>query len=534
IDELENRFLSISNTVMEHHIALKLLSNGSIALIQDTNRYLDLVTQFDKKVSSFLDGLDELSTGRLCFEILDPIDLKRYLIAIQDDLDEQNTNYELVFQHVYQYYAEPMISFTNSADYILIQIPILLKYKFQLPMTLFSTDVVPIPFDLESYLGYKNEFTMINAAKGYIAISSNEYAPLSEEQLRLCWNLRGTYYCEHSYLMISKDVTTCVSAIYYNQNAELITFACQTTFTQNKYFPPKIMDTGSHLVLSNLPQPWILLCDYTQRPQAVEYSTYRILAKSELCACSLAASTEYLITKAMVDCPDDRNDYTEFKSYYAFNKIIFDTLEAAFGMFPSEYIKTRLSDLTEQIPLYNLPVLNWFTGFEDKPQTILQEDNNVIEVPLLDMLYNVYNEVEEELYRSTQEWELAQRQFFNFMKEATGWQLLQFWSGTLSIILWIFAIFLCVCHRKLIIATILSSQKLDEYNIVKTMPTPTEAFPTVPSLKTDDPDWLPILTIPPDHDKILEGIDPFRKTMILAVIVLIIVGVSFTIIFCCF
>ena len=532
INTINEGMNSANQIVFQHEIAIRLLGNGSMTLINEVQRYLDTAINYDKKISAFLDGLDEMSTGRLCFEILDPVDLKRYLIAIERDLDDRDTQYQLAFPHVYQYYAEPMITFTNSPDYILIQIPILLKYKFQVPMSLYSTDVVPVPYGADAYLGVTNEFTLIQIENGYIAISENEYAPMTENQLRLCWKLHGVYYCEHSYLMISKEVTTCVSAIYYQQNAKIITQACKTTYTQNKYYPPKIMDTGKYLVLSNLPSPWYLLCEYSQRPQTIEYSTYRIIEKKDLCECSLAASTQYLINKALADCPAQelgRQD-VEFKTYYAFNKIIFDILESVFDMFAAENVRNKMSSLIESIPYYNLPILNWFNSSDYQITNVMQEDNQIVEVPLIDVLYNVYNNIEDQLYRSTQEWEISQQKFWRYMKEATGWQLFQFWASALSVILWTFAILLCFCHRKIIIGAILSSQKLEEYNLVKTMPT-VQAFDILP---TEDPDLYPILTLHPSHEDVLEGVDPFRKTIILATIVLIILGVSLTILFCCY
>ena len=68
-----------------------------------------------------------------------------------------------------------MISFANSPDYLIIQIPIFLKYKFQPVMSLFSTDVVPVPYDAQTYVGQQNQFTEVQLKKGYFAVSSVQY-----------------------------------------------------------------------------------------------------------------------------------------------------------------------------------------------------------------------------------------------------------------------------------------------------------------------------------------------------------------------
>ena len=49
--------------------------------------------------------------------------------------------------HSYKYYAEPLITFTNSVNKICVQIPILLKHVSQVPMILHSIDTVPVYID---------------------------------------------------------------------------------------------------------------------------------------------------------------------------------------------------------------------------------------------------------------------------------------------------------------------------------------------------------------------------------------------------
>ena len=63
-------------------------------------------------IKGFLDGLDELSTGRLCYEVPDPIMLSKYLRTIATDLERSHIQYTQAFQHTYQYYAEPLISYS--------------------------------------------------------------------------------------------------------------------------------------------------------------------------------------------------------------------------------------------------------------------------------------------------------------------------------------------------------------------------------------------------------------------------------------
>ena len=119
----ERRFWKTHETLNNHHLALYYISKGISTLIPLMRKYRQSVMRYRFMVKSFLDGLDKLSTGRLCYEVLDPIMLDKYLRQIAYNLDRSHSNYRLAFQHTYQYYAEPLISFTNS--------PTILLYRFQ-------------------------------------------------------------------------------------------------------------------------------------------------------------------------------------------------------------------------------------------------------------------------------------------------------------------------------------------------------------------------------------------------------------------
>ena len=89
-------------------------------------------------------GIENLNSGYLTHRILDPKILGKYLEAVEDNLEETAPEFELVFISVYQYYGNSLISFTNTIDDLLLQLPILIKLKVQVPMLLFSIKTVPV------------------------------------------------------------------------------------------------------------------------------------------------------------------------------------------------------------------------------------------------------------------------------------------------------------------------------------------------------------------------------------------------------
>ena len=123
-----------------------------------------------------------------------------------------------------------------------------------------------------------------------------------------------------------------MSAIYYNQESRIKANQCKTIVTFDTTPESKILDAGNILMLMNLQKPWTIACKDVSRVFEIEYSTYRILNRSELCECSLTAGN-YFVSQTDTNCgdmPEARDGY--FTTYYAFNKIILDIITVKFDI----------------------------------------------------------------------------------------------------------------------------------------------------------------------------------------------------------
>ena len=100
-------------------------------------------------------GIESLNSRYLTHRIWDPKILARYLEAITDDMEDVAPDYKPVFTDVYQYSGNSLASFTSTIDDLILQLPILIKLKVQVPMSLYSVDTVPAPLNAETYTGAK-------------------------------------------------------------------------------------------------------------------------------------------------------------------------------------------------------------------------------------------------------------------------------------------------------------------------------------------------------------------------------------------
>ena len=150
-----------------------------------------------------------------------------------------------------------------------------------------------------------------------------------------------------------------MSVIYHDQESAIKANQCKTIVTFDNTPESKILDTSNILILSNLQKPWTIVCKDISRVFEIEYSTYRILNRSELCECLLTADN-YLLSQTDTNCgdmPEARDSY--FTTYYTFSKIILDVITVKFDIQVDDRTIIQSTLLHVDIPGYNLLTLKF-------------------------------------------------------------------------------------------------------------------------------------------------------------------------------
>ena len=333
--------------------------------------------------------------------------------------------FEPVFTNVYQYYGNSLISFTNIIDDLLLQLPILIKLKVKVPMSLFSIETAPVPLDAETYLGEKSEYTQIIPETELIALTENNYIPLTQAQISLCAKIGYMYYCEYAHLLKKCTEHTCMSAIYYDQGSDIKAKQCKTIVTFDTILESKILDAGDLLILLNLQEPWTIACKDISRVFEIEYSTYRILNRSKLCECSLTAGN-YLLSYTNINCgnvPEARDSY--FTTYYSFNKIVLDVITEKFDIQVDENTRNQAALLHDDIPGYDLPTIDFVntTTDQDEDVSILEEDHSQIYAYLNNVLVHMIDKQQTAIFKLNQDFNKNKEKTSQYIKYAENLQV---------------------------------------------------------------------------------------------------------------
>ena len=246
-----------------------------------------------------------------------------------------------------------------------------------------------------------------------------------QAQISLCAKIGYMYYCEYAHLLKKHTEHTCMSAIYYDQGSDIKVKQCKTIVTFDTIPESKILDAGDLLILSNLQKPWTIACKDISRVFEIEYSTYHILNRLELCECLLTAGN-YLLSYMNINCgnaPEARDGY--FTTYYSFNKIVLDIITEKFDIQVDENTRNQATLLHDDIPWYNLPTIDFVqtTTDQDEDISILEEDNLQIYAHLNNVLIHMIDNQQTAIFKLNQDFNKNKEKISQYIKYAENWQV---------------------------------------------------------------------------------------------------------------
>ena len=290
------------------------------------------------------------------------------------------------------------------------------------------------------------------------------------------------------------------------------------------------MDAGNILILSNLQKPWTIVCKDISRVFEIEYSTYCILNRSELCECSLTAGN-YLLSQTDTNCgymPEARDGY--FTTYYAFNKIILDVITVKFNIQVDDRTITQSTLLHDDIPGYNLPTLEFvLPPVNDDEDLILEEENPEIYMHLENVLVHMINTEDIAIFKSQKDYIRNKQKLLEYIRYAQIWQVLSvmfsYASFTCDIILVLTLFIFFIRYQKTMQAM---------YTAFITMNTSNSGIPSAEAISRTFPPLFMIKIS--EEEKIAEDLHKIKSMQLIVQVIMIIVCILIAFIvmyYCC-
>ena len=210
-------------------------------------------------LQDLLDSIGTLSTEHLPPLLVPPTVLLNVTANAIEMVRKTHPDYALAIGHITEYYDMKLATFGLDSDgSMVVAFPVFVKDHASKPKTLYEIETVKVP------IPNKNKeadiYSEVKYSTPYLAINDDYYIQLRIQELRMCKQIRHTYYCEELFLIKHKTKHSCESAIFCNLTADVVSSVCQFDYFYNTTVPPSILDGGSNILLANMLSPKRLIC----------------------------------------------------------------------------------------------------------------------------------------------------------------------------------------------------------------------------------------------------------------------------------
>ena len=310
--------------VMDNSNSILFLSGTISVLLSEMERYLALHERVKSELDHILDALDNLSNNLLSHSVIRPSVLKRMIEHVRQQLVEKYSNYELVITEVHDYYNIPVSSFDYMDGILRVFVPLFIRPSLQEPMYIYNFRTIPVPYHINAAMvdetENENAYTHIIPDTEMVAMNRDTYINVDQSELKQCIKFSVMYFCEQTFLMKHTSEHTCETAIYHEQNPDIIKDKCNIQYYSELNPTPQILDAGKHILLGNIPEPWSVVCSKNDPiPNPLEASKYVIIKMKDLCQCSLSAGT-WFIQENIVHCENEAS--SDLQLYYTVNMAV--------------------------------------------------------------------------------------------------------------------------------------------------------------------------------------------------------------------
>ena len=194
----------------------------------------------------------------------------------------------------------------DSDRNLIIPFPVFIQPYTQQPLILYQIETVPVPIIDQNMQAHS--YTHLQVDGQYIALNSETYITIRQQELRTCKRIGYEFYCEELFIVKHKCKYSCKSAIYFDLDSEIIKENCKFNFYYNKTdITPTELDVGNEIILANWPNnKHIIYSINNDIPIRTPSHLYVLVNRRVLCNCGIEVEKNFLL-ESLAACHDSNS-----------------------------------------------------------------------------------------------------------------------------------------------------------------------------------------------------------------------------------
>ena len=260
--------------------------------------YKELITQ----LHIYTAAIKILTIGYLPISLITPLKLKKNLSEVRNTVWKTNPDYDLVIKRQHPYYDMKLVTFgIDDNKYLIVLFPVFIQPYTQQPLILYQIETVPVPI-IDKNTQMQSD-THLQVDRPYIALNSETYITVRQQELRMCKRLGYEFYCEEFIVVKHKSKYSCENTVYFVLGLEIIKENCKSDFNYNKTgITPTVLDGGNEIILAKWPNDKHIICNINNDiPVRIPSHLYVLVNRSVLCNCGIEAENHFLL-ESMAAC----------------------------------------------------------------------------------------------------------------------------------------------------------------------------------------------------------------------------------------
>ena len=276
------------------------------------DKYIALYRELITQLCIYTSTIRILAKGYLPISLVTPSKLRDILNEVKTAIQTTNPDYDLVIDRLHLYYNMQLVTFgINKYKNPIIQFPVFVQPYTQQSLILYQLETVPVPIINQNTLVQSCPHLQVH--KPYIALNSETYISIRQQELRTCKRTDYEFYCKELFVVKHKSKYSCESTIYYNLDTYTIKENCKFKFYYNKTdITPTVLDGGNKIILANWPNDKHIICNINNNITVrIPSHPYVLVNRSALCNYGIEVDNHFLL-KSLAACENTNSKLTMY------------------------------------------------------------------------------------------------------------------------------------------------------------------------------------------------------------------------------